>query len=247
MVVQRTIEALAGTLLGVARAAVIWAAVLAATALAAGIRAQEQTTVAPRGPEASDASRTPAAPIVEAFLERVSLAAGMRARFLQVNRWAVLDEADTARGRMTLAPPQRFRLQYDVPAGHLVGCDGRHVWTFVPEERQVLRADVSAATGWGDFFLRTFYESADSLATVWRTSDGAHVARIALGPRPEWGIRAMEAVLDRDRSVPVSYGYTDEEGNRYRFHFFDPEFPAALADTLFHFAVPPGYELLEVD
>jgi outer membrane lipoprotein-sorting protein len=185
--------------------------------------------------------------MVEMFLERMSSAAGLRAQFTQINRWAVLDEADSASGVLTLVPPQRFRLEYANPPGHRVGCDGQHVWTFVPEERQVLRAAVSATTGWGDFFLRAFYEGADSLVTVAARRDGHRAARLILGPRPEWGVQSMEVTLDADRGVPLAYAYVDEEGNRYQFSFEEVSFPADLPDTLFHFVVPRGYELVDVD
>jgi len=199
------------------------------------------------GAGAAAGERVPAAPMVEAFLQRLSSAAGMRAGFTQINTWAVIDEADTCRGVFTVVPPERFRLEYDVPRGHRVGCDGQHVWTFVPEERQVLRARVAATTGWGDFFLGAFYEGADSLAEISAGPGGMRVASLLLGPRPEWGVRAMQIALDADRGVPLAYGYTDEEGNNYHFTFEGVEFPLTLPDTLFRFAVPPGYELVEVD
>ncbi len=196
---------------------------------------------------AAAGERVPAAPMVEAFLQQLSSAAGLRARFTQVNTWAVIDEADTARGVLTLVPPEGFRLEYAVPRGHRVGCDGRYVWTYVPEEHQVLRAGLAATTGWGDFFLRAFYEGADSLVEITSGPGGRRTARVKLGPRPEWGVRAMEVALDADRAVPLAYGYTDEEGNRYQFAFEGVEFPPDLPDTLLRFTVPPGYELVEVD
>ncbi len=191
--------------------------------------------------------RVPAAPMVEAFLGRLSAAAGMQARFTQINRWAVIDESDSACGVLTVAPPQRFRLEYAFPRGHRIGCDGRYVWTFVPEERQVLRAGVGATTGWGDFFLRAFYEGADSLVSVTVGAEGRRAARIALGPRPELGVRSMEVTLDADRGLPLAYAYVDEEGNRYQFSFETVSFPVTLPDTLFQFAAPRGYELIDVD
>jgi outer membrane lipoprotein-sorting protein len=60
-------------------------------------------------------------------------------------------------------------------------------------------------------------------------------------------VLSMDVALDADRGVPLSYAYTDEEGNRYQFDFETVQFPAVLPDTLFHFAVPSGYELVDVD
>jgi len=214
---------------------------------AAALGAVAVTAVLWVTPAAGGDEPVPAAPMVEAFLGQLADAAGMQAHFTQINRWAVVDEADTSRGVLTVVPPQRFRLEYAHPRGHRVGCDGQFVWTFVPEERQVLRAGVAATTGWGDFFLRAFYEGADSLVTIATRPDGRRAARITLGPRPELGVRSMEVALDADRAVPLAYAYVDEEGNRFQFDFQSVAFPAALPDTLFHFVVPPGYELVDVD
>jgi outer membrane lipoprotein-sorting protein len=215
-----------------------WAGVLVMATLAGAGRS-------PAAPEQGD--RVAAAPIVETFLHRLAPAAGMRAHFTQVNLWAAIGEADTARGQLTLAPPHRFRLEYEHPRGHRVGCCGTHVWTYIPEERQVLRAALAATTGWGDFFLRALVEGADSLATLATVAGVRRAARIELGPRPEWGVQEMQVVLDADRGEPLAYLYVDEEGNRYRFEFRRVEFPAMLPDTLFAFGVPPGYELVDVD
>ncbi len=188
----------------------------------------------------------PAAPLVEELLARFARSAGMRAEFLQINRWVVLEEPDSARGLLTVSPPHRFRLEYTEPAGHRMGCDGRYVWTYIPEERQVLRAAWRETTGWGDFFLQSLKEGADSLVTVREVPGGRRVAFLKLGPRPEWGLRELEMEIDLATGNPRAYGYIDEEGNRVRFEFLTVSFPKSLDDELFHFTVPESYELLDV-
>jgi len=197
-------------------------------------------------PAAGDAP--PAAPLLEAVAQRFEQAAGLRAEFQQINRWYAFDEADTARGQLAVAPPDRFRLAYDLPAGHLVGADGRHVWTFVPEERQVVRAPLDATTGWGEFFSGALAHAADSLGR-WSTAPetGPPSVRIALVPRPGWALRELFVEIDPARQVPVGYGYTDEEGNVTHFRLETPRFVSSLPESLFRFSVPDGYELFEAD
>jgi len=178
----------------------------------------------------------PSAPLLEAVLERLETRGAFESPFRQVNYWIVFDEADTARGVLTLVPPDRFRLDYTHPEGHLVVSDGRYVWTVIPEERQVLRATHEATTGWGELFCRGLEEAADSLAQV--------------GEDPawgEWGIDSLHVEVALEGALPVGYGYVDEEGNRIGFRFEAPRFPAGVAPVRFRFELPEGYELFEVD
>ena len=191
--------------------------------------------------------RVSVASLVDRVLTRLAAAEGLRAEFLQVNHWVVMEEADSARGVLNLAPPHLFRLEYTQPKGHLVGCDGRYVWTYVPEEHQVLRARWTATTGWGDFFIQGLKEGADSLATVSTEPGGRRVARVVLGPHIEWGMLDLIISFDLASDLPVGYAYHDEEGNHVQFIFAQIAFPERMDDELFQFAPPEGYELLDVD
>lgn len=200
--------------------------------LHAGARAQEER---------------PAGPLVNALLQRLTLAAGMQAEFMQVNQWLIMDEPDSAWGTLTLAPPHRFRLAYTRPAGHLIGCDGEYVWTVIPEERQVLRAAWTETTDWGSFFVRTLTQAADSAATILGGPDETRIAQLRLGARPEWGVADIAIEIDLASGLPTAYGYTDQEGNRSRFHFLEVGFPENLPADRLQFSVPDGYELIDVD
>ncbi len=191
--------------------------------------------------------RVPAQPIVERLLNRLGDAAGFEARFVQTNRWAAFDEADTARGTLTVAPPDRFRFQYAEPPGHLVGSDSRHVYTFIPEDRQVLRAAAHHTTGVGELFWDGLGQAADSLARVELRPDGERCAWVNLQPRPEWGLQELEVAITLPEAVPAAYRYVDEEGNEVRFDLHAWRTLERVPDATFHFAVPEGYERLDVD
>lgn len=196
--------------------------------------------------DGADASeRVAARPLLARLLAELRAGAGMAAEFVQVNRWVVFDEPDTARGQLTVAFPNRFRLEYSHPPGHLVGSDGRHVWTFLPDERQVLRAELDETTGWVEFFFRGLEQPADSLARLYEHPRWGTVAVAALWVRPQWGLRDLYVELRLSGGLPVGYGYTDEEGNRVSFQFDKVALPESVDSGLFDFAVPDGYELFE--
>lgn len=173
--------------------------------------------------------------------------AGLRADFDQVSVWAALGEADSSQGTLAVATDGRFRLDYTRPPGHRIGSDGGRVWTFVPEERQVIRARVRQTTGWGGLFLESLGDPLDSLVVPALVAGWGPVARIALRPQPEWDLAELHVEVAVDPGLPVGYGYTDREGNRIQFRFRAARLVAAFPDTLFRFRVPAGYELFETD
>ncbi|MBM3317328.1 MAG: outer membrane lipoprotein carrier protein LolA [Candidatus Eisenbacteria bacterium] len=188
---------------------------------------------------------TAVGPLVAAVRQRLIAGSLFQTEFVQVNRWAAFSEPDTARGRLTLAPPDRFVLEYREPPGQRIGSDGSFVWTFVPEERQVVRAPLDDTTGWGDFFVRGLETPADSFGRVERRAPWGEVVRVRLLPREEWGLEGLYVEIAAEARLPVGYGYTDAEGNAADFVFTRPRFPEAVGDTLFRFRVPAGHELFE--
>jgi len=231
----------------------VWKRTLAAAALAAQaiLPAAPLDRAVPgasaQTPRAPSEAVEPAAPLLARLRERLEERRAFRSSFLQLSYWAAFDEADTSSGTLSVAPPDRFRLEYEQPAGHLIGSDGRFVWTTLPEDRQVLRAQIEETTNWGRFFYEGLGQAADSLAPVVRDPARGRIARIALAGRPEWGASEIYVEVAEESGLPVGYGYTDEEGNRFRFLFHNPAFVSALAESLFRFGIPEGYELFEVD
>ncbi len=196
----------------------------------------------------ADASESVSARLLASNLQnRVERCAALVASFRQINYWVMMEEADTANGSLILAPPHRFRLEYKRPAGHLVGCDGNYIWTYLPEDRQVLRASWRHTTGWGALFLKGLDAADDSLLTIITTPDGARVARLDLGAHPNWNLEALEVEIDIASGDPVSYSYEDEEGNRTRFDFLSVSYPETIDASDFEFFIPESYEMLDVD
>jgi outer membrane lipoprotein-sorting protein len=199
--------------------------------------------VAATAPEAA----RPARPLLERVRSQLAGRAGLRAEFDQVSEWAALGETDTSRGTLAITTSGLFRLDYQQPPGQRIGCDGARVWTFVPEERQVIRARVGQTTGWSGLFLESLGDPLDSLVVPAIEPGWGPVARIALRPRSDWDLAELHVEVAVDPGLPVGYGYTDREGNRIRFRFRAAHLVASFPDTLFRFRVPPGYELFETD
>lgn len=198
-------------------------------------------------PAAAPPTSLEASPILARLRARLDAGQSFQSSFRQVSVWSAFGEADTSSGTLTVSPPDRFRLEYDQPAGHRIGSDGRYVWTFLPEDRQVLRAHIEETTSWGQFFYEGLGRAADSLATYRNDPRHGRVAHIALRARPEWGVGDLFIEVAVDQALPVGYGYRDEEGNAFSFTFLAPRMLASIPEEQFRFRIPEGYELFEVD
>lgn len=217
------------------------AGIAAAGAWAPRVEARESAAAPGGGPNTQQGARE----VLAGVRARLEAGESFASDFEQINRWAAFSEPDTARGRLVLAPGARFRLDYTRPAGQRVGCDGEHVWTYLPEDRQVIRAALEETTGWGEFFVSGLAAPADSAGVAMSRPPWGAIVRLALTPRPEWSLSSLYVEIAHEARLPVGYGYRDQEGNAAEFVFLTPRFRASVADTLFRFGVPEGYELFE--
>ncbi|MCA9729098.1 MAG: outer membrane lipoprotein carrier protein LolA, partial [Candidatus Eisenbacteria bacterium] len=55
-----------------------------------------------------------------------------QAKFVQTQSWVGMDEVAEYRGVLSISRPNRFRIEYSEPKGHLQVSDGTQVWTYVP-------------------------------------------------------------------------------------------------------------------
>jgi outer membrane lipoprotein-sorting protein len=184
-------------------------------------------------------------PLVSAVLQSFRSHAGFEAEFTQLSEWIAFGESDTSSGKLIIAPPTRFLIDYSRPPGQRIGSDGHHVWTYIPEERQVLRAEMDATASWLDPLILGLESPAEARVPVARDSHWGRVATIPLSVRPEWSVVDVYARVAIDSRLPVGYGYTDAEGNRIRFDFLTARFVSSIDPARFEFAVPPGYELFD--
>lgn len=169
----------------------------------------------------------------------------MEAGFVQVNRWVGWseDEPDTARGTLYLQRPCCFRLEYEVPKGHEVVCDGEVLWTYVPDLEQVIRADVpEEGVGAGDLFLwLTGSAAPDSLAYPYEPP----IFRLGVDPPGDIGWRWLEVLADVESGAVEGYSYEDVQGNRTSFRFTEFRAVPRRAKEAFRFEPPPGVEVVE--
>ncbi len=199
--------------------------------------------------------------------------ADFEARFFQESRIASLDRIQSGEGKVLVKfersmagqnPKALFRWEYTRPTRQEFVSNGRTIWVYIPENRQVIESDIEAAaesrpddpltflTGLGnlsrDFLIRWAEPRTDA--------EGNFI--LDLQPRrPSPMIESMRLVVTTEavtahgqngalgKAFPLrSSTVLDPSGNATTIEFREVKMNRGLADRLFTFEVPPGVEVL---
>lgn len=196
-----------------------------------------------------------------------------QAEFFQESRVASLDRVQKGRGRVTVkfdrsraekvARPL-FRWEYDQPTRQEIVSNGKTMWVYVPENRQVIHSDIETAaqpraddplaflTGLGNL-SRDFQIS---WAAPNRDEQGNPI--LELRPRqPSAMLQKLLVVVSRDavaerarggkpgRTFPIlSTTVYDPSDNSTRIEFSGVSINRRLPDSFFDFVPPAGVEVV---
>lgn len=186
-----------------------------------------------------------------------------QAKFTQEAYLSSLDQVQTASGKVTVrfaedqASAARFRWEYVLPDPQLIVSDGKTVWVYMPENRQVIEspmpADRQAGTDNPLAFLTDLGNLSRRFVITWgepRQSPEGHY-RLVLRPRqPSAFLEYL--LLEVDQAVVVGkpvyplraatiFGVSD---NRTVVRFSEPRLNQGPGATLFYFKPPAGTEVL---
>jgi outer membrane lipoprotein carrier protein len=201
-------------------------------------------------PDAPAHAAAPATPGAAALRDVAAMLLGLetyRAEFEQTQEWVGMEAPPAARGTLYLCRPNRFRIEYEEPEGHLQVSDGTRVWTWVPENGEVLLARLSDGPGGSGDPLRWVLESGRAEPeVVMETVDGGPARVIALVPAAGSGLRRVRLWTRPGSPDLIRYEYEDEGGNRTLYRLTHTRKNPPLEAGLFHFTPPPGVPVVEL-
>lgn len=196
-----------------------------------------------------------------------------QAEFFQESYLADIDRAQRGRGEVSFkfqqpktenAPLAMFRWEYREPTIQEIISDGRTMWVYQPENRQVIESDISHFDQQRSDNPVTFLSGLGNLSrdfyVRWGTpdtdSEGNHI--LQLQPRRSSQlIQTLEIVVDRkavhdyvENNRTGTYFpilatiVTDPNGNRTSIKFNSIKVNQKLSKGSFHFDRPDGVEVL---
>lgn len=175
---------------------------------------------------------------------------GFSAKFFQESFLKAMQISDTAEGHLTVKRPGRMRWEYVLPDKQTIITDGKSLWIYRPEDKQVMvgQAPEFFKGGKGASFLSDIRQLRKSFSIQLQPADSDKYNRLLLipkNPSPD----LADVVLSVARSnyqvdqVITHNIYGDETlivFNNYQFNL-NPK------DELFQFKVPKGVDVVQID
>jgi len=220
----------------------------------------------------SDVIRTLETPFQTTGAGKSGLIEDFQAEFFQESQIASLDRVQRGEGNVSFrfvihsrdqVPQAMFRWEYRRPSIQEIVSDGRTLWVYIPENRQVIESDLT------DVSLRqsdnpvTFLSGLGNLSRDFNIRWGApNIDRdgnyvLELQPRrSSQMIQALQIVVDRDavsdyqnkktgRLFPIlATRVTDPNGNQTSIEFRDIRVNRNISERFFAFRTPAGVEVV---
>jgi outer membrane lipoprotein carrier protein len=189
----------------------------------------------------------------EAFAERLQAKydtiRDFSADFVHVYKGGVLRQSATERGHVLVKKPGRMRWEYTSPEPKLFVSDGRRLYSYIPQDRQVLVTEVPSdddaatpvlfLTGKGRL-TRDFTPSFDSIPEAPPGTVGLKLVPRRPEPEYEWLAVGVEPGTLRI----VALATVDAQGGRSAFTFSSVRENVGVDDNSFVFKVPRGVDLV---
>jgi outer membrane lipoprotein carrier protein len=175
---------------------------------------------------------------------------GFAADFVHTYRGGVLNKQLTERGRLLVKKPGKMRWEYTSPEKKLFVSDGVKIYSYVPEDKQVIVSDVPSGdnlttpvlflAGKGNL-TRDFSPSFTDPPTG--GAPGSRALKLVpktAQPDYDWLVVVVDAATLGLRGLV----YSDPQGGTSTFSFTNMKENAGLTDNEFEFKVPRGVDVV---
>jgi outer membrane lipoprotein carrier protein len=195
------------------------------------------------------AQAQPAEALAKELQQKYDKVRDFSADFVQTYRGGVLRQTATERGRLTVKKPGKMRWEYRDPERKLFVSDGHKLYSYVPEDRQVLVSDVpddDHATTPALFLAGKGSLTRDFIVSYAKADEApSSTTVLKLSPRktePEydWLMLAIDPATLQIRMLIT----VDAQGGRSTFTLTNLKENVGVADKEFAFSIPRGVEVI---
>lgn len=175
----------------------------------------------------------------------------LRTRFVQTKVFTAIGDEERSSGIFYYRKPDAFRWDYAEPDGSFTVVNGRQGWAVFPRIRQVRKVDVKDGRLEGILSVVGFGACGpafgDSFEVAMTASRGEAVVLSMKPLRPEIAalFTVIELTLDPRDHLPRTVILNESSGDRIRFDFLDLRRDVRLDASLFRFAPPEDYEVMD--
>jgi outer membrane lipoprotein carrier protein len=198
-------------------------------------------------------SSAPGEHLAEALQKKYDAIKDFSADFVHVYQGGVLRKRVTERGHVLIKKPGKMRWDYQTPEPKLFVSDGVKIYSYLPQDKQVIVSSVQGEAGASTpvlflsgkgNILRDFTAS-EADAAVMRDMPSGSVG-LRLSPKSpqadyDWLVVAVEPAT----LAIVGLVTTDAQGGQSSFSFANLKENVGLADKLFEFKIPRGVDVVQ--
>lgn len=188
--------------------------------------------------------------LAQALQRKYDAIRAFAADFVHTYRGGVLNAQLTERGRLLVKKPGKMRWEYTAPEKKLFVSDGVKIYSYIPEDKQVIVSDMPSAdnlttpvlflTGKGNL-TRDFNPSFTDLPAG--AAPGSRALKLvpkAAQPDYDWLVVVVDAATLGLRGLV----YGDAQGGTSTFSFINLKEYAGLTDKAFDFTLPRGVDVV---
>lgn len=181
--------------------------------------------------------------------QKYSAVRDLSASFEHRYRGGVLRKEAVERGTLQIKKPSRMRWVYESPERKIFVADGSRIYSYIPEDRQVIVAPVPSAdeattpalflSGHGNLerdFAASFPEVADPAPGTWSLKLVPHRREAEY----DWLVVVVDRATYRLRRLITA----DAQGGESAFTFSDVRENVGIPDSVFRFTIPRGVDVV---
>jgi outer membrane lipoprotein carrier protein len=175
---------------------------------------------------------------------------GFLAQFSQTSIIKAMDIADTASGTAIFKRPGKMRWEYETPERQMIITDGTTLWVFRPDDNQVMigMAPSFFKGGKGFSFLSDMKEIRQKFNINLENEAPKGFYILQLFPREKtYDVVKIRLTISKATFDVVEIVTYNAYGDETRFDFSNIQFKQKIDDSLFHFNIPKGVEVLHLD
>lgn len=176
----------------------------------------------------------------------------LRTRFVQTRSLTALGEEERSAGVLLYRKPDSLRWEYSEPDASWTVIRGRRGWAVFPSIRQVQRFELGSSRLDGVLSIVGFGACGPAFAESFeitmapREAGGRPVLSLApLRPEIAASFTRIELALDPDDHLPRRVVLTETSGDTVRFEFLDLRRSVPIDPSLFEFATPKDYSVVQ--
>jgi outer membrane lipoprotein carrier protein len=176
--------------------------------------------------------------------------ADFKAHFVQESMVKSLGKKQSSEGTVSFKKPGKMRWTYQKPFKQEIICDGKTLWNYRPEDKQVMVSQMSQAVQ--GKVPSTFLAGLGNLKLDFQVRWGKEPSAkesyyLELTPNEFQGsLEKLFLLIDRENFRILQAKIQDVMGNTTLISFSKIQFDNRLSDSVFTFIPPPGVEVFKL-